>query len=879
MLRCLVFRENGLRVSEHLRNLGFLGAIVGGTLVGPAVGVAAVGAGGAIIVGLLSNLWTGELAARREARRSGPAFAQPNHDLTCLIGEAIARVLYGCAERYPDHARWLRALAKAAQAHYADVASHPSLQHVASERLPLLFEAASQSSDKETVTLLDELVPGQGQRRTIAWMLVEYLRSKARKKSDTARHVLAESAIINGLFPAIREMFKRDPKRSSRAYAALQLDVNGEILARLSEVAKSQQQALAAQGVHGNHLRQIAEYLQHEAAAQQRTLTPDQLRDMAELIDGFRSLAETIDQVLFQVWLLRDDLADVRNTQQDQATKEDITRLKLHFEELIAKVLDAAPSRMRLAPHIPYLPHTHNQYFFGREPLIASMHGELSGPAGLTLRGTVLVLVGMGGVGKTTLVREYVDRHHATYAHVLWVNAASQGSVLDSLRHHYDSVGLPVTEELHQRPSLNPVVRLLRTERPTLIVIDNAADEAAIQSLVPSVGLCRTLITSRFTAWSASARIMTVPVFSPGIGKEFLRRRMESLAGPVSQDDALESLVRTLGCLPLALEQAAVFMLKHGMAVREYLRHIGESRSELLAEGVLGSTNYPDSVATIWLTAYNRLSTAARAVLFTIVAHAAERPISADALSTSGDVVAALMADVFHQDPLGAPSRPDAPLSELAVRSALAELTDRSIAEHGRGSVWLHPLVQAVFQQRLVLLGYEPRENFGGLLAMRHMVSGFASAELGVRKSLSLLVVGEAHDGSTFVWNGSHIAGDRIVERLRVDLAAIQSASDLESVFRRVATASSQQRVPIVSVVNIEAPQDGKRYGLLRYFLPPMQDGVASVGGEVLKLGPVVFVFQTAVRDFLRRHAFDEQMRRAKVPDFLSRLRGHLMIG
>lgn len=89
-----------------------------------------------------------------------------------------------------------------------------------------------------------------------------------------------------------------------------------------------------------------------------------------------------------------------------------------------------------------------------------------------------LVLCGISGSGKTQLVREYMSRHGENFSAVLWINAASEMSVEQSL-------GVCANRICHEFPELRDrerhiqprmlVLDWLRTtsHRNWLVVIDN----------------------------------------------------------------------------------------------------------------------------------------------------------------------------------------------------------------------------------------------------------------------------------------------------------------------------------------------------------------------------------------------------------------------
>ena len=82
----------------------------------------------------------------------------------------------------------------------------------------------------------------------------------------------------------------------------------------------------------------------------------------------------------------------------------------------------AEPSRARFAAaHKPvHLLHTQRLDLAGRDELLATMHSWLTSPGPMPRQ---LALHGLGGVGKTSLMREYAHRHAADYNMVFEVSA------------------------------------------------------------------------------------------------------------------------------------------------------------------------------------------------------------------------------------------------------------------------------------------------------------------------------------------------------------------------------------------------------------------------------------------------------------------------
>ena len=70
--------------------------------------------------------------------------------------------------------------------------------------------------------------------------------------------------------------------------------------------------------------------------------------------------------------------------------------------------------------------------FVGRDAEIQHMENVLL-PGSDSVQRTILVLGGMGGIGKTQLATTYCKRHGGSYSSVFWLNATSEVTLKSSL--------------------------------------------------------------------------------------------------------------------------------------------------------------------------------------------------------------------------------------------------------------------------------------------------------------------------------------------------------------------------------------------------------------------------------------------------------------
>lgn len=122
------------------------------------------------------------------------------------------------------------------------------------------------------------------------------------------------------------------------------------------------------------------------------------------------------------------------------------------------------------------------------------------------------------------------------------------------------------------------------------------------------------------------------------------------------------------------------------------------------------------------------------------------------------------------------------------------------------------------------------------------------------------------------------------VEPLEFNIAQFRDFHDLAKAFHVVQDKGLRDPVPFVFFDEFDSNYGKDRLGWLKYFLAPMQDGTFRDGETTYRVGRAIFFFaggtNATFEEFSnpqKETAHDELMH-AKLPDFVSRLRGYLNV-
>ena len=323
------------------------------------------------------------------------------------------------------------------------------------------------------------------------------------------------------------------------------------------------------------------------------------------------------------------------------------------------------------------------RHFAGRAAELAILNGLL-GQAGPGVPGSVVIVGGTAGVGKTALAVHWA---HQVVAHFpdgqLYANlrgfegTATPVTAGDALRAFLDALGVPADRIPPTPGAQEGLYRSMLADKRMLVLLDNAADTAQLRPLLPGSPHCLVVVTSRCQLTGLVAAAGAQPVLLDVLDEDEARKLLADRLGPeraAAEAGPLTDLIELCARLPLALTIAAArAVLRPGLpasALVTELRAAGRRLDAFEAEDA------SSSVRAVFSWSYRRLSRGA-ARMFRLLGVHPGPDISADA--------AASMAGL--------------PLP--AARRDLDELTSAHLlAEHREGRFSFHDLLRAYAAER-----------------------------------------------------------------------------------------------------------------------------------------------------------------------------------
>ena len=233
--------------------------------------------------------------------------------------------------------------------------------------------------------------------------------------------------------------------------------------------------------------------------------------------------------------------------------------------------------------------------FVGRHQELSRLGAVLASSSTI---GVVTAVRGLGGIGKTELVRHYGNQHRGHYAGGIWqIPAEGAREMLPLLaRLASDLPGLLLPEEVQGNPELTGRHVLMELRRRAtigghvLLILDNVSEPALLTD--PQVGVLpqdsgvHVAVTTRLGTedFAGSSRLEQIHLQGLSVRESvsLLQAFQPSSSGEHradfrSEDDraAAEELAELLDGFTLAVEQAGVYLSTHPeVTVRDYLNHL-----------------------------------------------------------------------------------------------------------------------------------------------------------------------------------------------------------------------------------------------------------------------------------------------------------------
>jgi tetratricopeptide (TPR) repeat protein len=294
----------------------------------------------------------------------------------------------------------------------------------------------------------------------------------------------------------------------------------------------------------------------------------------------------------------------------EEAFQEIVTELSYLLPEL---PLHAAPDSRAAIWTVPY---PQNTLFTGREAELEAIETTLRQGKNAAI-GQTQAISGLGGIGKTQIALEYAYRHRQDYRSIFWVLADTRDTLSADYSKIAELLDLPGKNQPELHYIIQEVKRWLENNQDWLLILDNADDLSIIPAfLPPSTAPGHVLLTTRSQSLGRLAERIEARKLDTEEGVAFLLQRSGCLnkrAVPEAIDpkehEAARQIVRELGGLPLALDQAGAYIEDTSCGFQGYLVLYRKEHKELLKVRGGHVADHPDSVTQTVQIALKKIAT------------------------------------------------------------------------------------------------------------------------------------------------------------------------------------------------------------------------------------------------------------------------------
>ncbi len=330
-----------------------------------------------------------------------------------------------------------------------------------------------------------------------------------------------------------------------------------------------------------------------------------------------------------------------------------------------------APADVAAPPGTHNLPRPPARVFVGRDSALGQLRGALAGDASVVVTQAVY---GLGGVGKSELALQHAVACRAEYPLIWWITAEDPGQIQAGLAALAARVRRQIATTGTTAEAAGWAVSWLQAHPGWLLILDNVSEPDDVEPLLGELTDGHIVITTRRdTGWDWIADPVRLDVLDPGPAADLIAIRTRSHQ---ASQDAAASIAAELGCLPLALGQAAAYITQTRITLPEYLRRLREHPAVMYA--VAGAGQAQRTIARVWDITIEAIRARHQGAITLLHILACYAPDNIPRVVLGG-----------HGDP-----------GRLAVDEALGVLASYSMITLTPQAVSMHRLVQAVLLAR-----------------------------------------------------------------------------------------------------------------------------------------------------------------------------------
>ena len=238
------------------------------------------------------------------------------------------------------------------------------------------------------------------------------------------------------------------------------------------------------------------------------------------------------------------------------------------------------------------LPYFNLEHYVNRTEIIKTITSRFTKKENIGNQTVFIGLYGLAGMGKTTLAKYLIHHPVKKYDFKGWFNAEND----DFLKNSYISIGEKYhlfSRDTPEHQKIDKIKAWLNSQEDLLIVYDNAPDATILKKYLPNHG--HIIITSRNYKLPGALALESMTQ------KESIALLLDLIPQKTMENQqAVNTLIETMGHLPLALSQAGAYIADNEMTISAYLSLYERARKKLLSDKTLPAMEEHEPIYIAW---------------------------------------------------------------------------------------------------------------------------------------------------------------------------------------------------------------------------------------------------------------------------------------